>query len=195
MAYTKQTWTNLPSETTPFSAARMEHMEDGIYDVSTTNATTSSAGLMSSTDKTRLDELYTGKAIIMVYLGANTTIATQAWTQVNIPFNTVKYNYGGKFSLNTSTGVVSYTGNKKLKVTVQLFRDSSTTSGSLYPSTSFYSWYEEYANGTQTLWAKSISMADAPSTIAGKFGSSTAGNSVLQGHANNMYTYMIVEEM
>lgn len=36
MAYTKQTWTNLPSETTPFSAARMEHIEDGIYDSATT---------------------------------------------------------------------------------------------------------------------------------------------------------------
>lgn len=195
MAYTKQTWNDLPNTTTPITATNLNHIEQGIYDVSTTNATTSSAGLMSATDKTRLDELYTGKAIIMVYLNANTTIATQAWTQVNIPFNTIKYNYGGKFSLNTSTGVVSYTGNKKLKVTVQLCRGDSTTSGSLYPSTSLYSWYEEWANGTQTFWAKSISIADAPSTIAGKFGSSAAGNSVLQGHANNMYTYMIVEEI
>lgn len=35
MAYTKQTWTNLPSETTPFSATRMEHMEDGIETANT----------------------------------------------------------------------------------------------------------------------------------------------------------------
>ena len=32
MAYTKQTWTNLPSKTTPINANRLNHMEQGIYD-------------------------------------------------------------------------------------------------------------------------------------------------------------------
>lgn len=32
MAYTKQTWTNLPSKTTPINASRLNHMEQGIYD-------------------------------------------------------------------------------------------------------------------------------------------------------------------
>lgn len=194
MAYTKQTWQDLPNTTTPITAEKLNHIEDGIYDVSNTNATTSSAGLMSATDKTRLDELYTGKALIMVYLGANTTIATTAWTQVAIPFDKVKTNYGGKFSLNTSTGAVTYTGNKKLKATVQLFRGDATTSGTLYPSSTYIGWFEEYANGTQTLWARSVAMGDA-TTIVGKVASSSTGNSVLQGHANNMYTYMIVEEI
>lgn len=32
MAYTKQTWVDLPSKTTPINAARLGHIEDGIYD-------------------------------------------------------------------------------------------------------------------------------------------------------------------
>lgn len=32
MAYEKQTWTNLPSKTTPINAGRLNHMEQGIYD-------------------------------------------------------------------------------------------------------------------------------------------------------------------
>lgn len=32
MAYTKQTWQDLPSKQTPINAARLGHMEDGIYD-------------------------------------------------------------------------------------------------------------------------------------------------------------------
>ena len=32
MAYTKQTWANLPSKTTPINADRLNHMEQGIYD-------------------------------------------------------------------------------------------------------------------------------------------------------------------
>ena len=32
MAYTKQTWADLPSKTTPISANRLNHIEDGIYD-------------------------------------------------------------------------------------------------------------------------------------------------------------------
>lgn len=32
MAYQKQIWENLPSQNTPLSADRLNHMEDGIYD-------------------------------------------------------------------------------------------------------------------------------------------------------------------
>lgn len=31
MAYTKQTWNDLPSTTSPYNATRMNHIEDGIY--------------------------------------------------------------------------------------------------------------------------------------------------------------------
>lgn len=34
MAYQKQNWEDLPIKTTPFSAARMLHIEQGIYDAS-----------------------------------------------------------------------------------------------------------------------------------------------------------------
>lgn len=32
MAYVKQEWKNLPNQTTPVNATRMNHIEDGIYD-------------------------------------------------------------------------------------------------------------------------------------------------------------------
>lgn len=56
MAYSKQTWSNLPSKTTPINADRLNHMEDGIYDANQP-ATTSSAGQMSAADKVKLNAL------------------------------------------------------------------------------------------------------------------------------------------
>lgn len=57
MAYTKQTWSDLPAETTPINASRLTHMEDGIY-AANQEATQSTAGQMSATDKTKLDEIF-----------------------------------------------------------------------------------------------------------------------------------------
>lgn len=57
MAYTKQTWANLPSKTTPLNATRLNHMEDGI-EAANQLATTSAAGQMSASDKTKLNGLY-----------------------------------------------------------------------------------------------------------------------------------------
>lgn len=79
MAYTKQTWINLPNKTTPINAERLNHIEDGIYNkqdkltagsniqingttISATDtkysaATQSSAGLMSAADKTKIDSV------------------------------------------------------------------------------------------------------------------------------------------
>lgn len=34
MTYQKQTWENLPNQTTPITAERLNHMEDGIYEAS-----------------------------------------------------------------------------------------------------------------------------------------------------------------
>jgi len=56
MAYTKQTWQNLPSKNTPINAQRLNHMEDGIYDANQL-ATQNTSGQMSSTDKTKLDNI------------------------------------------------------------------------------------------------------------------------------------------
>lgn len=56
MAYTKQTWTDLPSKTTPINASRLNHMEQGIYDANQL-ATQSAAGQMSKNDKKKMDDL------------------------------------------------------------------------------------------------------------------------------------------
>lgn len=57
MAYSKQTWSDLPAETTPINASRLNHMEDGIY-AGNELATQSAAGQMSAEDKTKLDGIY-----------------------------------------------------------------------------------------------------------------------------------------
>lgn len=56
MAYTKQTWQNLPNKTTPINASRLNHMEQGIYDANRP-ATTSTQGQMSASDKVKLNAL------------------------------------------------------------------------------------------------------------------------------------------
>ena len=56
MAYTKQTWQNLPNKTTPINASRLNHMEQGIYDANQP-ATTSAQGQMSAQDKVKLNAL------------------------------------------------------------------------------------------------------------------------------------------
>ena len=56
MAYTKQTWQNLPNKTTPINASRLNHMEQGIHDANQP-ATTSTPGQMSAADKIKLDSL------------------------------------------------------------------------------------------------------------------------------------------
>lgn len=43
MAYTKQTWENLPSQTTPINADRLTHIEDGIFDAAATADTAASS--------------------------------------------------------------------------------------------------------------------------------------------------------
>lgn len=50
MAYTKQTWADLPSKTTPINAARLGHIEDGIYDAASV-ADTANSGLANKVDK------------------------------------------------------------------------------------------------------------------------------------------------
>lgn len=56
MAYTKQTWSNLPSKTTPINATRLNHMEDGIESANNL-VTTSQQGQMSAADKVKLNAL------------------------------------------------------------------------------------------------------------------------------------------
>lgn len=50
MAYTKQTWADLPSKTTPINASRLTHMEDGIFDAAQT-ADEAKNGLANKVDK------------------------------------------------------------------------------------------------------------------------------------------------
>jgi len=49
MGYTKQTWQNLPNKTTPLSAARLNHMEDGIF-AAAQDAGTAISGLTNKVD-------------------------------------------------------------------------------------------------------------------------------------------------
>lgn len=48
MAYVKQEWKNLPNQTTPVNATRMNHIEDGIYDNSVAISSIIESGSNSS---------------------------------------------------------------------------------------------------------------------------------------------------
>ena len=56
MAYTKTDWQDLPSKATLVTAARLNNMEQGIYDANQP-ATTSTQGQMSAQDKVKLNAL------------------------------------------------------------------------------------------------------------------------------------------
>lgn len=83
MAYTKQTWNDLPNTTTPITAEKLNHIEDGIYEVSTTTATTSSPGLMSALDKTRVNTWATS---LFTTLWSGDAQATALNTSVAVEF-------------------------------------------------------------------------------------------------------------
>jgi hypothetical protein len=57
MAYEKQTWENLPSQTTPINADRLTHIEDGVFnaaataDTAASNASSAISGLADKVDK------------------------------------------------------------------------------------------------------------------------------------------------
>ena len=53
MAYTKQTWSDLPSKTTPINASRLGHIEQGIYDAAATadNASTAISAMGTAVSK------------------------------------------------------------------------------------------------------------------------------------------------
>lgn len=78
MAYTKQTWADLPSKTTPINASRLSHIEQGIYDAANTadNATTALGGKVdkvegkglstndySNDEKTKLEGIAAGAEV------------------------------------------------------------------------------------------------------------------------------------
>ena len=74
MAYTKQTWKNYPDTTTPLSAARLNHIEDGI-----SNAASDVSDLEALTTTGRLseDELSAAYGRVDVDLsGGNVTLTT-----------------------------------------------------------------------------------------------------------------------
>ena len=137
------------------------------------------------------------RAYIMVFIQANKTIAIgTAWDPYTIPFDKVKYNVGNKFSLNTTTGEITYTGDKALKITLHIKRDTSTTAGRIYPTTSDDNYFQDDTTDALPLGSH-ISIRPKGSTIAiyGRVRTSATGNAVLNGNSTSPYTYMIVEEM
>lgn len=68
MAYTKQTWNDLPNTTTPINATRLNHIEDGVYDAHNLS-----------------------KDVITITLSANTTLSVSAsYVVTKIPMNNIK---------------------------------------------------------------------------------------------------------
>ncbi|MDD4794991.1 MAG: hypothetical protein PHG03_00295 [Bacilli bacterium] len=128
---------------------------------------------------------------IMVKLGANTTInITTAWDQYSIPFDTIMSNLGDKFTLN-SDGSISYSGNKNLKVEVNILVGDFGNHSQVYPTSSFNTYYQDYANSSRQV-AKHSCIGKS-NLIRGIIRTNGTGNLMLYG--GNTYCYMIVEEI
>lgn len=77
MAYVKQEWKNLPNQTTPANATRMNHIEDGIYDNSVAisniieSGSNSNGSWIKYSDGTMIiTQKYTSSKITVVDMGS-----------------------------------------------------------------------------------------------------------------------------
>lgn len=135
------------------------------------------------------------KSAIMVAINATRYLnGVSAWSATAVAFNRVVYNIGNKLSLN-SDGTVKYTGNKPLKFTFQIFRNSSTTAGSIYPTVSGAGSGVNGASNANMYILQYIKIWQPMETIKAVVQGSSAGNIVLEGHESNNYTFLIVEEL
>lgn len=113
MAYTKQTWQDLPSKTTPINASRLGHIEQGIYDAASTadtaasNASSALSGLDDKVDKitgkglstndftdalkTKLDNIETGAEVNVQADYAQTNTAAEDYIKNKPTLGTSAY--------------------------------------------------------------------------------------------------------
>lgn len=167
---------DLPNTTTPLTASNLNNNFNELDDKIDTKTST---------------------AYIMVYLNTNTTIAVDtAWGNYSIPFNATKLNVGNKFSLNTTTGLITYTGDKALKITLHIKRNTSTTAGQLYPVSSIDNYFQDNTTDALPLGSHiSIRAKGSSAAIYGRIRPSGTGNAILDGNSTSPYTYMLVEEI
>lgn len=137
-------------------------------------------------NKKRIDN-----SAIMVKLGAHTTINnTTAWEIRNIPFDTIIYNSGDKFTLNSS-GSINYNGHKNLKVEVGITVNSFGNHSNIFPVSNFDAYYQDDANSSKHR-ARHFCIGRAE-VIRGRVRANATGELILSGGSN--YCYMIVEEI
>jgi len=133
------------------------------------------------------------KSCIMATIKSNATFSNVgAWSWNQLVLNNVTFSVGNKFTLN-SDGTISYSGDRSLRVTMQVWRDSSTTAGGIYMFMGHDSTVQCNANATVPV-AKSIRVMNARPKIAFYVNSTGAGNIVLMGHGTNEYTHVLIEE-
>ena len=134
------------------------------------------------------------KSMIMVALNASKTFNNcTAWGWYHLPYDRVVTKVGSKLSLS-SDGRVLYTGDKVLKVTIQVNRNSGTTAGNIYPFFNNLSEFQGAASSAVPI-AHMFSFIIGAKDIKVWLAPSTTGKMVLEGHATNNYNYLIVEEL
>lgn len=118
MAYTKQTWSDLPNTTTPINATRLNHMEDGIEDALTDDNIKNTA-TSSTTDTYSCD--YLNKSIIC----AGTTTSSIDTNLNKLPLSTEIAKKGSKFTISNGSIIIG-AGVSQIIVSAQLtFRDKT----------------------------------------------------------------------
>lgn len=152
--------------------------------------------------KVQVDEVKENfkKSAIMVFINNSVTITSNlAWGQYHLPFNAIYKNIGSAFTLiDTTTGAVKYNGNRNaIRITMQIFRDGSTTAGTIYPTISTLNQYYENRTDANTPFStinviQTVSKGDVIYPFVRPSGT---GNIVLLGNPTSPYTYMIIEEI
>ena len=94
MAYTKQTWENLPSTNSPITADRLNHIEDGIYNAyeinnsySTSQTTGYTANYVNNTFQTKGTILWTNSSPTSSFTEQDITLSSSDYDMLEIFYN------------------------------------------------------------------------------------------------------------
>lgn len=129
MSYIKTNWQNKPNQSTPINAANLNHIEDGIYDVSTSIGDLDNLNTTEKSDIIgAINEINT-KTIPISRGGTGATTASGARTNLGFSTSTNLYtNLSGTFSTVTlSSSISNYDA-----IGIYYFWDNTSEFGSKY---------------------------------------------------------------
>ena len=129
MSYIKTNWQNKPNQSTPINAANLNHIEDGIYDVSTSIGDLNNLNTTEKSDIIGAINEVNSKTIPISQGGTGATTVSGAKTNLGFSTSTSLYtNSSGTFSTITlSDSISNYDA-----IGIYYFWESSSSNGTNY---------------------------------------------------------------